>query len=143
MAKQSMTVFKHPNRVHMYDTDMAGILYFANQFRFFEDTWEAFMLHHGYSLTDLFSDTFPVRVVVVHVESDYHVPVFGGDDLSVHLSVSNIGETSFTNAFEVFRKGDDYKVGSGKMSHVCLDPTTTRPIAIPSEFKTLLMPYCT
>lgn len=141
MATRSTTSFSHPNRVHMYDTDMAGILYFANQFRFFEETWEAFMLHHGYSLTDLFSDAFPVRVVVVHVEADYHMPVVGGDELAVHLTVSNIGESSFSNSFEVFRIGDDCKVGSGKMVHVCLDPKTTKPMPIPSEFKALLTPY--
>ena len=29
-----MTIFKHKNTVRMYDTDAAGILYFASQFRF-------------------------------------------------------------------------------------------------------------
>jgi 1,4-dihydroxy-2-naphthoyl-CoA hydrolase len=56
------------NQVRMHDTDMAGILYFASQFRFAHDALEDFVAHLGFSLPSLFhgnSFVFVIRHVSV------------------------------------------------------------------------------
>src|SRR6476660_7488139 len=90
------------NKVRMHDTDMAGILYFARQFRFvhdaLEDCWEA----EGYDFQHIFHDEKNI-FVIVHCEADYYLPLHVGDKLEVHLSCERIGHHSFTLFYQIFK----------------------------------------
>lgn len=126
-------MFIAQNKVRMHDTDMAGILYFARQFRFAHDALEDFVASEGFSFDEVFhSDQFVF--VIVHASADYFMPLHVGDSLEVHLSVEHVGTTSFTISYHIYRTPRDL-VGTAKTVHVTLDSITRKKIPIPDLFK--------
>lgn len=127
------------NKVRMHDTDMAGILFFANQFRFVHDALEDFVASEGISFQDVFhSNEF--LFVIVHVEADYHAPLRVGDALEIRLKVEQIGSSSFRIGYEVYKvDGDLQLVGTAKTVHVTLDAKTRKKIPIPQKLQEVLV----
>tara|TARA_A100001015_G_C14935138_1_gene690114 strand:- start:1029 stop:1442 length:414 start_codon:yes stop_codon:yes gene_type:complete len=132
------TTFSHKMTVKMYDTDCAGILYFGNQFRFFEDALESMMDFEGASFKELIATT-PYIFVVVHTEADYYKPLYMGDKITVEVSVGKIGTTSFQMNYKIF-KGEQL-TGSGNTVHACLNRKTQRTEPLPTSAMSILTKY--
>lgn len=129
-------MFVTHNKVRMNDTDMAGILYFANQFRFVHDAWEDLAEHENMSFAKvLHEENF--LFVIVHAESDYLAPLNIGDKLEVHVQVENIGTTSFTMVYHIYKE-DKTLVGKAKMIHVTIDKITRSKVPLPMQLTKLL-----
>ncbi len=120
----------------MHDTDMAGILYFARQFRFAHDAFEDFLESEGYSIDSLFHKSNFI-FVIVHAEADYLAPLKVGDKLEVHVSTENLGNSSFGFNYEIY-KDQKVLVGKAKTVHVCLERTTRLKMKIPQTIRTQL-----
>lgn len=131
-------MFISQNQVRMHDTDMAGILYFARQFRFAHDALEDFLAAEGLGLDVVFHGSHFV-FVIVHAEADYLATLRVGDKLKVHLSVIHIGNTSFTINYKIYR-GEEL-VGTAETVHVTLEATSRKKIPIPDEFRKKLEKY--
>lgn len=129
-------MFVTKNQVRMHDTDMAGILYFPRQFRFAHDALEDFVESLGFTFQQIFKEENFV-FVIVHAEADYLSPLHVGDKLQIHLSISNIGKTSFTVSYDIY-KLDGALVGRVKTVHVTLDSHTRKKITIPTFFRNFL-----
>lgn len=127
------------NKVRMHDTDMAGILYFARQFRFAHDALEDFVESEGMTFATIFNESHFV-FVIVHAESDYLAPLSVGDKLEIHLCVEKIGKTSFTINYQIYKQPHTL-VGTAKTVHVTLNATTREKIDIPQGFKDFLEKY--
>jgi 1,4-dihydroxy-2-naphthoyl-CoA hydrolase len=127
------------NKVRMHDTDMAGILYFAKQFRYVHDALEDLVEKEGLSFDYLFNNSSFV-FVIVHAEADYLAPVKVGEILEVHVEVENLGNTSFTMGYKIF-KTDNVLMGTAKTVHVCLDAKTRTKISMPDELRKILQKY--
>lgn len=127
------------NKVRMHDTDMAGILYFAKQFRYVHDALEDLVEKEGFSFDHLFHKSHFV-FVIVHAEADYLAPVKVGDLLEVHVEIENLGNTSFTVSYKIF-KANDVMIGKAKTVHVSLDAKTRQKIPIPDELRKVLQKY--
>lgn len=134
------TPFITNNKVRMHDTDMAGILYFARQFRFAHDALEEFVESEGISFDHLFNHEKFV-FVIVHAEADYFASVRVGDLLTVHLFVEHIGNTSFSIGYKFYRMPNNELVGSAKTVHVTLDNETRTKIPIPERMVQSLNKY--
>jgi 1,4-dihydroxy-2-naphthoyl-CoA hydrolase len=130
------------NKVRMHDTDMAGILYFARQFRFVHDTFEDFIESEGLNLYQMFQDEKFI-FVIVHVEADYYHSLHVGDALDIQLSVERIGTTSFSLSYKIFRSLDHVLIGTAKTVHVCIDKDSRAKCPIPSQFVQSLNKYLT
>ncbi len=133
------TKFISYNKVRMHDTDMAGILYFARQFRFAHDALEDMFVAEGYSIVD-FVHSHNFVMVIVHAEADYFAPLKVGDQLQVHLSIEKIGKTSVSFFYQIY-KGDDELVGTAKTIHVALDTKTHKKIDLPDFVRKKLLKY--
>ena len=129
-------MFKAQNQVRMHDTDMAGILYFARQFRFAHDTLEDFVESLGYTFDQVFHREKFV-FVIVHAESDYYTSLRVGDKLEIELTIEKIGESSFTVVYHIY-KLDKTLVGKVKTVHVTLNSDSRVKMPIPSHFRELL-----
>jgi 1,4-dihydroxy-2-naphthoyl-CoA hydrolase len=127
-------MFLSHNKVRMHDTDMAGILYFARQFRFAHDALEDFAESEGFSFDNLFHKEKFI-FVIVHAEADYFAQLNVGDQLEVHLNVEHVGNSSFTIFYQIFRPKDNKLVGTVKTIHVTLDRETRKKIAIPETWR--------
>jgi len=124
------------NKVRMNDTDMAGILYFGNQFRFVHDAWEDLAESEGFSFDKvLLKEDF--LFVIVHVEADYLASLKVGDSLEVQVTLENIGTTSFTLAYSIL-KSDKTVAGRAKTVHVTIDRQSRKKISVPSKLREIL-----
>ncbi|MGE4169990.1 MAG: acyl-CoA thioesterase [Candidatus Margulisiibacteriota bacterium] len=130
--------FLSSQTVKMYDTDAAGILYFANQFRFAHDAFEELMASEGLSFQRLF-DHEPYIFVIVHAESDYFSSLKVGDGIQVKTWISYIGESSFHISYDVFK--GEVLTGRAKTVHVCIGKASRAKQSLPDEIRALLNKY--
>ena len=127
------------NQVRMHDTDMAGILYFARQFRFANDAWEDLMEKEGLFFNFLFKEN-DYTFVTVHAEADYAAPLHVGDKLQIHVHIGHIGTTSFTLCHAIYKDKTNF-VGSVKTVHVTIDRKLRSKIPIPENLRISLQKY--
>ncbi len=132
------------NKVRMNDTDVAGILYFANQFRFVHDAWEDLVELENMSFQQIFFNE-DFLFVIVHVEADYLTPLMIADKLEVTVVTENIGNTSFTMSYKIYIENGATKeltlAGTAKTTHVTVDKATRTKVAIPDHLKAILQKY--
>ena len=136
-----MAKFIRYEKVRMHDTDMAGILYYPNQFRFVNDTFEDLMELEGLNYQFLFKEN-DFSFVIRRAEADYFYPMHVGDHLEIQMHIEHIGNTSFIQYFEVYNI-DKKSVLAGKVRtvQVCVHSQTRVKINIPQEFKEILKKY--
>ncbi len=120
-------------RVKLFHTDAAGILFYGKIYEFTQETAEAFLEHIGFPLRAMFDGSpdhgQPFLLPIVHSEADYLSPMTVGDQITVHLKILRIGETSLTLGFDLFNK-DDKKVATAKTVQVCIDKKTRQKIPL-------------
>jgi len=131
-----MAAIKEYYTIGLHDTDAAGILYFANQFRIVHVAYERLLDRIGYPLRQIIRDTV-FLIPVVHAEADFHQPLTMGDTVEIALSIAAIGESSFTLAYRLYSLDGDL-VGSAGTVHVMADGKTKTPIPLPPDFKNRL-----
>ena len=132
-------IFKHHTKVRMYDTDTAQILFFGNQYRFMNDALEDLLAEEGLTMHHLFHSDINFGFVVVHSEADYLAPLHAGDRITINVTVSRIGSTSFEFSYELYR--DKTQVGTGKTIHVVIDHKTHKKKPIPDSIRVSLQKY--
>lgn len=109
-------MFRIERRVDFCDTDLAGIVHFANFFRYMEAAEVAFLKSKGLNVKlDWFGDVlgFPR----VSVSCDYVSPARFDDILSIDVAVERLGTKSVTYAFSFSRDGEP--IARGRMTSVC------------------------
>jgi YbgC/YbaW family acyl-CoA thioester hydrolase len=109
-------VFRTTRRVEFADTDMAGIVHFAQFFRFMEGAEHDFLRAHGLSVVMDWEGnhlSFP-RVAA---SCDFRKPARFDDVIEIEVSLDRVGDKSITYRF-TFRRGDEV-LATGQMSCVC------------------------
>lgn len=128
-----MASLKEYYTVRLHDTDAAGILFYANQFKMIHDTYEKFLNRIGFGLRDRFTIrdfSFPI----VHAEADYHQPLQVGDTIEIALVVAQVGKTSFTLEYSLTNL-DGISVGRARTVHVTIDLESGKKIELPKSFR--------
>jgi acyl-CoA thioester hydrolase len=113
--------FRITRRVEFSDTDMAGIMHFANYFRFMEAAEHAFLRSMGYSV-HMTLDGRRIGWPRVRAECEYRRPLRFEDEVEVHLLVREKKAKSLRYEF-VFRKlGEEppVEVARGSITAVCV-----------------------
>jgi YbgC/YbaW family acyl-CoA thioester hydrolase len=88
--------------VEFGDTDMAGIVHFAQFFNYLEAAEHAFLRSLGISVVMEWEGT-PVGMPRVSASCDYLSPARFGDELEVRVLVRRLGRSSVTYAFDVLK----------------------------------------
>ena len=113
--------FKFIQRVEFSDTDMAGIVHYANFFRYMEAAETGFFRSLGFSLVP--KDVDPLLSWPrVHAECDFSQPLRFEDEVEVHLLVSEKKTKSVSYQFR-FRKlnaNPPVEVARGSLTVVCV-----------------------
>lgn len=128
------------NKIRMYDTDTAQILFFGNQFRFINDALEDLLEQEGITLNHLFTKS-PYGFVFVHAESDYVAPLVGGDHIRIEVVLDHLGNSSFGFSYEIYKVETNQLAGKGNTRHVTIDRKTFKKISIPDELRVILQKY--
>lgn len=128
-------MYQFETSVRLHDTDSAGLLFFANQFKMAHDCYESFLSDNGLSFLTIIVER-DYLLPIVHAEADYAEALEVGQELVVELSAGRIGNSSFTLNYR-FTSNDD-EVGSVSTVHVCVDAETGEKRDLPDELVEIL-----
>ena len=127
-----MREFSIPIRVYIEDTDVGGIVFYANYLKFMERARTECLRHAGVNLDQLHRlhrRLFVVRSVVV----DYHIPARYDDQLTVSANIMTFRPASIEMEQPIHR-GDELLISSN-VRLACVDADTLTPKAIPTVLK--------
>src|SRR5438094_9340872 len=130
-----MNVFHIRRRVEFCDTDMAGIVHFANFFRYMEFAEVEFLRSLGLNVS-MEVDGQKLGFPRVSVSCDYQRPARFDEVLDIALRVDRLGTKSVTYAIEFSRDGEG--VAQGKATSVCCrieKGKPMEPVAIPVLYR--------
>ncbi|HTH46593.1 MAG TPA: thioesterase family protein [Candidatus Limnocylindria bacterium] len=112
--------FKATRRVEFSDTDLAGIVHFANFFRYMETVEHAFWRSLGGSVVMTQFDR-PLGLPRVHAACDFKRPLRFEDVVELHLLVTELKtrSLSYQIRFRRIEPGPAEEVAVGKLTVVC------------------------
>jgi 1,4-dihydroxy-2-naphthoyl-CoA hydrolase len=128
-------MFTYKTKIRLHDTDAAGIIFFANQFKIIHDAYEEFLEKIGLSMKTILEKTGFFQPIV-HAEAAYKTPVYVGDKITITVKVGHIGKTSFTLEYTL-KRGTNL-VGTAKTVHVTIDQKTSQKIPLPLSLRRAL-----
>jgi acyl-CoA thioester hydrolase len=134
-----MTPFNTTRRVEFGDTDMAGIMHFANFFRFMEAAETDYLIARGLSVSWHESGKkfgFPR----VSVSCDYRKPAMFADVLTIAVTLEKIGKKSLSYRFD-FTNASGELLAIGRITTVfCLtsEPHKLASAEIPPDIRAKL-----
>lgn len=124
----------HPVRVYYEDTDLAGIVYYANYLRFIERARSEWVRGLGVDQTAL-KATHGIVFAVRKVEADYLKPARFDDELQVTTALLALGGARITLRQEVWRGAE--RLFTAQIVLVCLQDDG-HPARIPPEVRRLI-----
>lgn len=123
-------------RVYYEDTDLGGIVYYANYLKFIERARTEWVRGLGVDQARLKTDT-GVVFVVRRVEADYLAPARFDDQLVVMTRVQAVGGARLILDQVVMRAGD--RLFSARVTLVALTASGA-PTRLPAEFRRQITP---
>lgn len=111
--------FRQTRRVEFADTDLAGIVHFANFFRYMENTEHAFLRSLGLTVHDETGGRL-VGWPRVRAECAYASPLMFEDEVHVQLLVREKKSRTITYEFRFFKDGQDKPVARGTLTVACV-----------------------
>ncbi len=142
--------FFYRRRVEFSETDAAGIMHFANFFRFMEAAEHAFYRELGFSVHPFSDDDRPGEAAEekvgwprVHASADYRKPLKFEEVVEIELLVEEIRNKTVHYYFRFWKHPDDSDkrcvAATGRFTAVCVsfDAETRRMkgVAIPDDVR--------
>ncbi len=126
-------MYIYQTKIHLHETDAAGLLFFGEQFKLMHDAYESLSETIGYSFAALIRER-DFFLPIVHAEADYKKPLFVGELLEIQVILHKIGQTSFQFKYKLLDTKQNL-VGSGRTVHVTMDKKTKTKIPLPKELR--------
>lgn len=131
--------FSWPVRVYYEDTDVAGVVFYANYLKFYERGRTEWLRSLGWE-QDVLIDK-GLAFAVAHVDAKYLRPARFNDKLVVKTRISSVRKASVIFEQEIYRvdensdKSDDNKqqlVNKATIRVACVDMDTMTPAPMPN-----------
>ena len=122
--------YRYQRRVQFAETDMVGVVHFANFLRYMEEAEHALWREAGLSIVPPDSDIGFPRVAA---SIDFHAPLYFEDEFVVHIRIEAISRRSIRYASTVLR--GTTKIATGTVTAACVRriPPPMRAIDIPDD----------
>ena len=118
-------------RVYYEDTDVGGVVYYANYLKFCERARSEIFFQKGLKPV---ADS--CHFVVKELQAEYLKPAFFADILEVKTSLKKLGSTFVELRQEIYKEDEKIFAMDIKLVYLC----GNRPSRIPEEFKNLFLP---
>lgn len=122
-----MSQSNHGLRVYYEDTDAAGIVYYANYFRFIERGRTELLRALGHDQNALMKEG--IAFAVRSASAEFLKPARLDDLLTIETTVAELGRAQVTFAQRILR--DRELLLDAKIRVVCIDPLRGKPIPMP------------
>jgi YbgC/YbaW family acyl-CoA thioester hydrolase len=121
---------RYHRRVQFAETDMAGVVHFANFLRYLEEAEHALWREAGLSIVPPGSEIGFPRVAA---SLEFHAPLYFEDEFEVHIRVAAISRRSIRYVSTIMR--GDTKIASGTVTALCVrnSPRPMRAIDLPGD----------
>lgn len=114
--------FTYDHRVEFFETDLAGIVHFANYYRYMEQAEHAFFRALGLKIHDTLADGTVFGWPRVAANCSFRAPARYGDVVEIRVSVVRLTHRSLTTSYEFFRGETLLATGEMKTAY-CIVPT--------------------
>jgi YbgC/YbaW family acyl-CoA thioester hydrolase len=123
-------MFSSNQKVYFYDADPAGIIFYANIFKFVHVAFEDFIgsINPGKEYFTVADSVIPV----FHAEANYLNPIKVGDELRIDVSVSVLKTSSFEMSYKII-KNQDQLAAEAKIVHVCVQKKNFKKTELPKD----------
>ncbi|MBB1072964.1 acyl-CoA thioesterase [Rhodoferax sp. 4810] len=127
--------------VTLHDIDAAGVMFFAQVFRYAHDVYEQWMTQQGFSLAQIVREQ-QFALPLVHASADYHAPLRHGDVVDVILSIAELKNSSFTLQYQFVPVAGQSVNSINQVNppavtvttvHVCIHQQSGKKRALPNE----------
>jgi acyl-CoA thioester hydrolase len=124
-------------RVHWADTDAAGIVWFGNFLRFFEEAEDEMFRALGKTRLELIRD-FGILMPRLDASCRYRSPARAEEVLSIGIAVIELTERRIRYGFEVRDRDTERLVCEGGYRVACVTAGSFTPCDFPPAMRTLL-----
>ncbi len=124
----SLRTFVWPVRVYYEDTDLGGVVYYANYLKFLERARTEWLRARGFEQTAL-AAVHEVMFIVRSVALDYRKPARFNDEIEVTVELREIGASRIA-LHQLVRRGKEELVAA-QVEIACVNTATFRPVRIP------------
>ena len=134
--------FETTRRVEFCETDMAGIVHFANFYRWMEQVEHDFFRSLGLSIVRHLPDGSTIGWPRVTANCRFESPARYEDILTLRLTVQRLGVKSIT--YDVSIRNGDRSVARGSMKTVCCIVRSGLPMEsqeIPEEYRSMIQEH--
>ena len=107
-------------RIYFEDTDVGGVVYYANYLRYLEQGRTEFLRARGLLVKSLHEQGY--LIPVMRLEIDYIVPAILDDLIRVETAVQEITSATCTLSQQVVRVSDGEVLVDAKVTLACLGP---------------------
>jgi acyl-CoA thioester hydrolase len=126
-----------PIRIHWPDTDPAGIVWFGNFFRYFEEAEEELFRARGRDRNTII-EAFDIWMPRVDVACTFRAPARLGDAIAITLRPELPSPRRVAYQFEFVN--EERLLASGHVTVACVDRPTFKGREFPAEVVALLAP---
>lgn len=127
--------FSIPVRIYYEDTDVGGVVYYANYLRFIERARTEWLRAAGFELDMIHRDLQAV-FVVRRVEADYHAPALLGNLINVSTEPTEVGASRLRIRQRITR--DDELLFSAVVTLAFIASDLSGPIRMPPAMRALM-----
>lgn len=127
-------MFTTTHRIQFYETDMAGIVHFANFYRYMEEAEHAYLRSLGLSVSMQQPDGTVIGWPRVRAHCAFEAPAYFEEVIEIRLQVTRMGVKSLTFDVEFYR--DETRIAHGTLKTACCIVAHGQPlrsIPIPAE----------
>jgi acyl-CoA thioester hydrolase len=122
-------------RVRYAETDMMGVVYYANYLVWFEVGRTDWLRDTGHTYAEM--EEAGVRLPVISVHCDYQHSARYDDELEIRTTARLASPARLAFDYEVVRRADAVVVATGHTVHVAVD-RTGRPLRLPRPVRDLI-----
>lgn len=127
-----MRANRHKFRVIYGDTDMMGVVYYANYLRYFEAGRTELLRALGVNYREMEASGYSLPCVNASVH--YKAPARYDDELELETAIADVGLGSVKIAYRLFKTADDSLITTGETTHACVG-ASGRIVRIPATLR--------
>lgn len=125
-----MISFKYT--ISLADTDAAGVLFFANQFRIIHLAYEELLNMIGFPIKDILAK-HKFALPIVQADAEFMRPLRVGDQIEINAMIKSVANSSFSIMYAI--RKDDSIYGTAKTIHISINKETGKKTPLDPAFK--------
>ncbi len=131
-------MFETTRRIDFFEADAAGIMFFANVFKFAHAAYEEFLQSELPERN--FFDHPEFLLPIIHSEADYHKVILPGEKIKIVLEVKQIRDSAFSLIYKMLGEEDDLRVKVNTV-HVCVSKNGFKKVRLPEDLRNVLQKH--